>query len=126
MSRPGELSHKVTVLVVDDSDDQRALLRRYFERAGCVVTAVKNAEDAIASYTGATPDLAVIDLVLPGMSGWELTEQLRRERPGCVIAVTSVLDESTYPKTEAMLPKPFTGAQILTILREFVPKWSQE
>jgi CheY-like chemotaxis protein len=126
MSLPVNVPEKVTVLVVDDSDDQRALLRRYFERAGCVVTTVKNAEDAIASYTSATPDLAVIDLVLPGMSGWELTERLRLECPDCVIAVTSVLDESTYPPTEAMLPKPFTGAQIRTVLRDFVPKWTEE
>ncbi|MES2094053.1 MAG: response regulator [Actinomycetota bacterium] len=126
MSRPVDIPEKVTVLVVDDSDDQRALLRRYFERAGCVVTTVQNAEDAIASYTGATPDLAVIDLVLPGMSGWELTERLRLERPGCIIAVTSVLDESTYPVTQATLPKPFTGAQILSVLRDFVPKWTEK
>jgi CheY-like chemotaxis protein len=126
MTVPVNISEKVTVLVVDDSGDQRALLRRYFERAGCVVTTAKNAEDAITAYTRATPDLAVIDLVLPGMSGWELTERLRLDRPGCVIAVTSVLDESTYPAAEARLPKPFTGAQIRTVLRDFVPKWTEE
>jgi CheY-like chemotaxis protein len=123
MSLPVDVPEKVTVLVVEDSDDQRALLRRYFERAGCVVTTVKNAEDAITAYTRSTPDLAVIDLVLPGMSGRELTERLRLDRPDCVIAVTSVLDESTFPPTEATLPKPFTGAQIRTVLRDFVPKW---
>ena len=122
----GENSEKVTVLVVDDSDDQRALLRRYFERAGCIVTSVKNAEDAISAYTRATPDLAVIDLVLPGMSGWELTERLRLERPDCVIAITSVLDTSAYPPAQASLPKPFTGAQIRTVLRNFVPKWTEK
>jgi CheY-like chemotaxis protein len=126
MTVPPAVREKVTVLVVDDSDDQRALLRRYFERAGCAVTTVKNAEDAISAYTLATPDLAVIDLVLPGMSGWELTERLRLERPDCVIAVTSVLDTSTYPASEATLPKPFTGAQIRKVLRDFVPKWTQE
>lgn len=122
---PVYLPEKVSVLVVDDSDDQRALLRRYFERAGCVVTTVKNAEEAISAYTRATPDLAVIDLVLPGMSGWELTERLRADLPDCVIAVTSVLDESAYPPSEATLPKPFTGAQIRSVLRDFVPKWTQ-
>ncbi|QNE46249.1 response regulator [Glaciihabitans sp. INWT7] len=125
MSVPVYLPEKVSVLVVDDSDDQRALLRRYFERAGCVVTTVKNAEDAITAYTRATPDLAVIDLVLPGMSGWQLTERLRADLPDCVIAVTSVLDASAYPPSEATLPKPFTGAQIRTVLRDFVPKWTQ-
>jgi CheY-like chemotaxis protein len=126
MTVSGEIPEKVTVLVVDDSDDQRTLLRRYFERAGCLVTTVKNAEDAITAYMRDTPDLAVVDLLLPGMSGWELTERLRLERPGCVIAVTSVLDESTYPPAQATLPKPFTGAQIRTVLRDFVPKWTEK
>jgi CheY-like chemotaxis protein len=126
MTVSGEIPEKVTVLVVDDSDDQRTLLRRYFERAGCLVTTVKNAEDAIMAYMRDTPDLAVVDLLLPGMSGWELTERLRLERPGCVIAVTSVLDESTYPPAQATLPKPFTGAQIRTVLRDFVPKWTEK
>ena len=126
MTGPASVPEKVAVLVVEDSDDQSALLRRYFERAGCVVTAVKTAEDAITAYTQATPDLAVIDLVLPGMSGWDLTERLRLELPGCVIAVTSVLDESSYPPADATLPKPFTGAQILAVLRDFVPKWAEQ
>lgn len=117
---------KVTVLIVDDSDDQRALLREYFERAGCSVTAVGSAEDAILAYREAAPDLAVIDLVLPGITGWELTERIREDRPECVIAITSVLDASRYPAAEASLPKPFTGAQIRQVLRDFVPTWSEE
>lgn len=125
MTLTAQISQKVSVLVVEDSDDQRELLCRYFERAGCIVTTVSNAEDAIAAYTLATPDLAVIDLVLPGMSGWDLTERLRLDRPDCVIAVTSVLETSEYPPTQARLPKPFTGAQIRSVLRDFVPKWTE-
>lgn len=117
---------KVQVLIVEDSEDQRTLLRRYFERAGCVVTVAESAEDAILAYSRSTPDLAVIDLVLPGMNGWDLSERLRADRPECVIAITSVLDPADYPASEAILPKPFTGAQIRKVLRDFVPKWSEQ
>lgn len=117
---------KVRVLVVDDSEDQAELLRQYFERAGCTVTTVKNAEDAIASYLSSTPDLAVIDLVLPGMDGWQLVTRLREDRPQCAIAVTSVLDSSRFPDAEAILPKPFTGAQIRQVLKDTVPRWSEK
>ena len=123
MTSHAQEDHKVTVLIVDDSDDQRALLRRYFEREGCAVTTAHNAEAAMIAYRAATPDLAVIDLVLPGMTGWELTDCLRAEYPGCVIAITSVLDISEYPDCQAHLPKPFTGAQVRKLLRDFVPKW---
>ncbi len=114
---------KVRILVVEDSEDQARLLRRYFERAGCAVTTVENAEDAIAAYTAQTPDLAVIDLLLPGMDGWELATRLKTDHPECAIAITSVLDAARFPQTEAMLPKPFTGAQIRQVLTDTVPRW---
>ncbi len=115
---------RAKVLVVDDSEDQRALLTRYFELAGCDVVSVGNAEDAILAYSRVTPDLAVIDLVLPGISGWDLSTRLRAERPGCAIAISSVLDTADYPAAEAALPKPFTGAQVRRVLRDHVPAWS--
>ncbi len=117
----------VTVLIVDDSDDQRELLARYFQRAGCSVIAVASGEDALLAFADSVPDLAVIDLVLPGLSGWELAARLKSERPDCTIAISSVLDTTDYPpNAEAVLPKPFTGAQVRRVLRDHVPGWSPE
>ena len=113
----------VKVLVVEDSADQAGLLRQYFERAGCAVTTVVNAEEAVAAYMNSTPDLAVIDLVLPGMDGWELIKKLKSDLPGCAVAVTSVLDAADFPDAEATLPKPFTGAQVRQVLSATVPRW---
>jgi CheY-like chemotaxis protein len=110
------------VLVVEDSEDQRNLLRTYLEKAGCSVVAVPNAEDAIASYLLETPQLAIIDLLLPGINGWELVRKLRNDRPQCAIVVSSVLDVADFPDAEAILPKPFTRAQILQVLKDCVPE----
>jgi CheY-like chemotaxis protein len=115
----------VRVLVVEDSEDQAGLLRRYFERAGCHVTTVATGEQAITAYTGETHDLAVIDLQLPGMDGWELTTRLKAERPECAIAITSVLDATDFPAADAFLPKPFTGEQVRQVLRSTVSRWGQ-
>jgi len=114
---------RVRVLIVDDSDDQRHLLRRYFERAGCDVRDAPNAEVAIEAYGVITPDLAVIDLILPGMDGWALAIRLGADNPECVIAITSVLDAEDYPDGHASLPKPVTGAHVRQMLNDFVPKW---
>ena len=116
---------RVRVLIVDDSDDQRLLLRTYFERAGCIVDEAVNAEDALAFCVHAQPDLTVVDLILPGMDGWALTHQLRLDRPECVIAITSVLDAEEYPAAQAALPKPVSGAHVRQVLREWVPKWTE-
>lgn len=118
-----ESTDVVQVLVVEDSADQAGLLRQYFERAGCTVTTVVNAEEAIAAYLHSAPDLAVVDLVLPGMDGWELVKRIKTDLPGCAVAVTSVLDAADFPDAEAILPKPFTGAQVRQVLSATVPRW---
>lgn len=112
------LLERTRVLVVDDSADQRDLLSRYLERAGCDVVSVGTAEDAIVAYGQSTPELAFIDLVLPGMSGWALAERLRADLPLCAIAIVSVLDIADYPPAEAALPKPFTRAEVRRVLRD--------
>ncbi len=114
----------VRILVVEDSEDQAGLLRRYFEKAGCHVTLVKSAEEAISAYELEHHDLAVIDLQLPGMDGWQLATKLKSERPACAIAITSVLDASDFPISDATLPKPFTGAQVRDVLVKTVPRWT--
>ena len=115
---------RVQVLIVEDSDDQRLLLRRYFERAGCDVRVAPNAEEAIVLCGAELPDLAVIDLVLPGMDGWELAALLDKHHPDCIIAITSVLNTEDYPDGHAILPKPVSGATVRKMLHDWVPKWN--
>ena len=117
------MNSHIRVLVVEDSEDQAVLLRENFERAGCTVTTVGNAEDAIRSYTEQIPHLAVIDLRLPGMSGWNLAERVRADLPDVAIAITSVLDAADFPAADAVLPKPFTSAQLRQVLKDTVPEW---
>jgi len=114
---------RVHVLIVDDSEDQLLLLRTYFERSGCDVEVASTAEEAIASYGCVNPDVAVIDLVLPGMDGWALASLMTVDKPDCVIAITSVLDAEDYPAGHLSLPKPVTRAHVRQMLRESIPKW---
>ncbi len=106
------------VLVVEDSADQAGLLRQYFEKAGCAVHVVGTGEEALAAAADLPPDLAVIDLMLPGMGGWELITRFRETVPECAIVVASVLDAADFPVADAILPKPFTGAQVRQVLAD--------
>lgn len=113
----------VRILIVDDSEDQLLLLSRYFERAGCSVIGAGTATEALSVIEGHSPDLAVIDLVLPGMDGWELASILGGDYPDCAIAITSVLSPDMYPVDLAALPKPVTSEQVRGALRALVPRW---
>ena len=117
-------TEKVSVLVVDDSADQRMLLRRHFEKAGCVVDIAATAEEAFAAFNARQPELMVIDLVLPGMDGWELAKVMRSDHPELPIAITSVLRPDRYPDADASLPKPFSGASVRKVLGQCVPRWA--
>ncbi len=104
------------LLIVEDSPEQADLLGRYSARAGYSVTTVADGEDALLACASNTPDIVIVDLVLPGMGGAELLPLLRAAAPRCAIVVTSVLDADDLPAADAILPKPFTGAQVRAAL----------
>lgn len=104
------------MLVVEDEPDDRQLLTCHLARLGYAVVPTTSAEDALSDADNLVVDVAVVDLRLPGMDGWELIEVLRARRPGLPVVVTSVLDPDDYPSVEAALPKPFTGGDVQAAL----------
>jgi len=65
------------VLLVDDDVEIRIAMRALLESRGHRVTAVADAETALAAASTEAPDVAVIDIGLPGLDGYELAERLR-------------------------------------------------
>lgn len=107
------------VLVVEDSDDQRILLGRHFEKAGCVVELADSGEAALEVVLEFAPDVVVLDLLLPGADGWMISTRMRSLAPGAAIVISSVLDAHDYPVADAVLPKPFTGGQVRALVERF-------
>ncbi len=68
------------ILVVDDDARLRALISRYLTGEGFRVTTAETAGDARAKLRAINPDMMVLDIMMPGESGLELTESLRREQ----------------------------------------------
>ena len=67
------------ILVVDDEPDQRAMLRRIFERAGHEVVEARDGCAALAAARESPPDLLVTDMTMPVMGGAELIVRIRTE-----------------------------------------------
>ena len=68
------------VLVVDDDDRLRRLLQRYLSDNGFRVTVAETAADARTKMRSVQPDLLVLDVSMPGETGLDLTESMRREK----------------------------------------------
>lgn len=107
-------------LVVEDSEDQVALLRRYLDREGFDVFAARDAESAVAAFPDIDPAVAIVDLLLPGISGEECARLVRERFPDCFVVISSVLDAAEYPSVDvdAALPKPIIGADLHNILEQ--------
>lgn len=116
------------VLLVDDDDDSAALLRAYAERLGHVVLRARSAEEALEIVGTVPVDLVVTDLLLPGMSGWDLVGVLAADAAmsHCPVVVSSVLDRHDYPEgVQGQLPKPYTRRQVEQLLRRLLPPVTQ-
>jgi DNA-binding response OmpR family regulator len=81
------------VLVVEDDPTVRDVVVRYLEHDGLDVRAVGNGLDAVACALERWPDLVVLDLMLPGIDGFEVCRRLRRRAPLPVIMLTARGDE---------------------------------
>jgi len=80
---------KTHILVVDDDDRLRALLRRYLSEQDFVVTTATNAADARAKLKNLSYDLMVLDIMMPGESGLELTKSMAEVAPASAAAKAS-------------------------------------
>ena len=81
------------VLVVDDNERIVEVLRAYLEREGFTVRSAADGPGALAAVQESVPDIALLDIMLPGMDGIELTRTLQREHSLPVILVTARSDE---------------------------------
>lgn len=112
------------VLVVEDDDDSAALLVSYAERLGHAVLRARSGEEALEIAAQLPVDLVVLDLLLPGMTGWDVVAALRSDAAtrSCPVVVCSVLDRQDYPQdVQGTLPKPYTRRQVEQLLRRLLP-----
>lgn len=66
-----------TILIAEDDADIRSVLRLYLESEGYRVTEAESGTRALELARAQTPDLAILDVMMPGMNGYELTKALR-------------------------------------------------
>jgi two-component system CheB/CheR fusion protein len=79
-----------TVVVVEDQDDARLMMKLLLERFGVTVFTAENGAEGVALIKQVKPDLALVDLGLPIMSGFDLARQIRNDGDGCVGRLVAV------------------------------------
>ncbi|MFO0702207.1 MAG: response regulator [Nitrospira sp.] len=109
-----------TLLLIDDEEQIRTHFEPLLEQAGYRVLSAGGSTQALHLAKQHSPDLALVDLFMPGMDGLELIQALRTAHPGCkIIAMTggsgewNYLDAATLLGARATLKKPFSLQELL-------------
>jgi DNA-binding response OmpR family regulator len=83
-----------TILVADDKANIRNLVRDYLEAEGFRVVIAADGREALYSARKEKPDLILLDIMMPEMSGYDFLKTYRKERETPIILLTAKLDES--------------------------------
>lgn len=78
------------VLVVDDDPDMAALLARMLRKEGMAVDTVHDGDSALVNAMSSAPDLILLDVMLPGLSGFEVCERLKSDEATALIPIVLV------------------------------------
>jgi len=104
-----------TLLVVDDNADHRNLMEEVLRPLGFTVLTAKSGEECLSLVEGLRPDLFLVDISMPGMSGWNLVERLRAlGQPGPVVMLSANIGDgpAAHAGHNDMLAKPFDLRQL--------------
>lgn len=116
------------ILLVDDDELVRRVVKVVLEAEGYEVREAGDGEDAMAHARSYRPNGIVLDLVIPGMDGYQLCRTLKEEQPGaCILVLTSVpIADSEDVAREAgaddVMAKPFSALELLRRVSELVKR----
>ncbi len=113
------MGKKQRVLVVDDDPGTANLVRLYLERAGYAVEVSYDGADALAKVKRQTPDLVVLDIMLPDASGLDICQRLRSESDVPVIMLTAKVLETDKIQgfargADDYVTKPFSPRELVS------------
>jgi len=120
----------IHVLVIDDEEGMREGMRRVLERRGFTVRTARDGETALRLLEEAPADVALVDLKMPGIDGFKVTEHITRRFAGrTVVVIVSALAtveaavEVTQHGAFDFLVKPFTPDDLVQVANRAAQQW---
>ena len=129
------MNEKQTIMVVDDDPNIAQLVKLYLEKEGYEVTVETRGDDAMAAFQKNPPSLMLLDVMLPGMDGWQVCRGIRQMSNIPIIMLTA--KDETFDKVLGLelgaddyITKPFEGkelmARVKAVLRRAAPGESEK
>lgn len=118
------------ILVVDDDKNICELLRLYLEKEGYTVTLAHDGEESLAKFNAAAPDMVLLDIMLPGLDGWQVCREIRKKSNVPIIMLTA--KGETFDKVLGLelgaddyVVKPFDTKEVIARMKAVLRRVSQ-
>lgn len=116
------MNEKTSILIVDDEDTIREVVRRYLENEGYSVREAADGYEALDTIKEDPPNLIVLDLMLPGIDGLTITQHLRQDRHIPIIMLTAKGEASDRIRgldlgADDYITKPFSPQEVVSRVR---------
>ena len=120
-------NYKAHILVVDDDDGIRDLVKQFLNKNDYLVTTAKNSEDALNKVKIVKFDLIVLDIMMPGKSGLEFTNENKKKIDTPIILLTAKGEASERVKgleigADDYLAKPFEPKELILRINNILNK----
>ena len=118
------------VLIVDDDKNICDLLRLYLEKEGYSVILSHDGEEAVVKFNALKPDIVLLDVMLPGLDGWQVCREIRKTSNIPILMITAKSD--TFDKVLGLelgaddyIVKPFDSKEVIARIKAVVRRTGQ-
>ena len=116
------MTDRTRILLADDDPNISRLMQLYLEREGYEVQVCSRGDDAMNAFRRQPPDMVILDVMMPGMDGWQVLKSIRRTSSIPVIMVTA--KDETFDKVLGLelgaddyVTKPFDAKELVARLK---------
>ncbi len=119
---------KATVLLVDDNEQNLELLQAYLEELNCPIRSARDGDEALAMMAAEPPDIVLLDVMMPRMSGFQACRQMKQDprlKDIPVVMVTALnevgdVERAVECGADDFLTKPVSKIELLTRVRSLI------
>ena len=118
---------KKHILIIDDEEGIREPLKEYLESKNFFVSTAKDAEDAKNKIQLLEFDLLIVDIMMPGQSGLELTKEIRKDKDTPIIFLTAMGESASRihgleTGADDYVPKPFEPKELVLRIKNILKR----
>ncbi|WP_457621728.1 response regulator [Persephonella sp.] len=110
------------ILIIDDNQQNRLLIKMILQRKGYSVIEAESGEIGLSLAYEHTPDLIILDMMMPEVDGWEVMERLKKDAKtkNIPIIIFSALDDLESIDADGFIPKPVDINKLIQTVSEVI------